>query len=134
MTYNTSLIKKTFKYEFKALVSSFSKLVDYDCLRREYQIQNFCLVYSFFFCFSFAKQYIAAIRDNLKSGLNYSTITLCQKFQSLFDSAPFFHPSNSCSTDEPLSGTDKFSNFVDNIPSTTTDVLVIQQERKLFKY
>ena len=47
---------------------------------------------------------------------NCSTITLCQKFQSLFDSSPSFDSSNLCSTNDPLSDIDVFSNLVDNIP------------------
>ena len=64
----------------------------------------------------FAKQYVAALRDNFSSRFNCHTFELCQKFQTMFDPSPYFYPSDSHSIAEPLSDMDTFSGFTDDIP------------------
>ena len=63
----------------------------------------------------FAKQYTAVLQQNLTSYFNCCTNTLCQKYKSLCNSRPYFHPCNSSSTDDSLSDIDQSSNFVGNI-------------------
>lgn len=78
VTYSTE-VSKTFKSDFKALASSISKLDECDGMKERILNTIFFLVCSFFFFF-FYKQYIAALRDNLKSRVNRK---LCKNVKKL---------------------------------------------------
>ena len=56
-----------------------------------------------------------ALQHNFTAYFNCCTITLCQKFKSLFDSRRYFNRCNTRSTDDPLFDIDQFSNYVDYI-------------------
>ena len=64
----------------------------------------------------FAKQYVAALRDNFTSRFACNTIDLCRKFQVLFDPAPYVYPSNLFPTKDPLSDIECFVEFITDIP------------------
>ena len=64
----------------------------------------------------FGKMYVAAIRDNITSRFDCATLTICRKFQMIFDTTPYFYPSNMHSNGDPFFSIDTFSKFPADIP------------------